>query len=80
MYGGRDLPKFKLGPARCKHIKARTEIAWDFLDLLLDETLITMLVDNTNKYARCSAYKDTRRGKEWRHVDVAENLLVRKRF
>ena len=74
-YAARDLPKFKLGPARCKHIKARTTKAWDFLELLLDETLIGMLVDNTNKYARCSAYKDTRRGKEWRDVDVAEMKL-----
>jgi hypothetical protein len=74
-YAAQDLPKFKLGPARCKHIKARTTKAWDFLELLLDETLLGMLVDNTNKYARCSAYKDTRRGKEWRDVDVAEMKL-----
>jgi hypothetical protein len=74
-YAARDLPKFKLGPARPKHVHARTTKAWDFLDLLLDETLISMLVDNTNKYARCSAYKDTRRGKEWRDTDAAEIKL-----
>jgi hypothetical protein len=74
-YGGRDLPKFKLGPARCKHMKARTTKAWDFLDLLLDETLISMLVENTNKYARSSAYKDSFRGKAWRDVDTDEMKL-----
>ncbi len=62
-YAARDLPKFKLGPARCKHIKARTTKAWGFLELLLDETLIGMLVDSTNKYARSAAYKDSFRGK-----------------
>jgi hypothetical protein len=45
------------------------------LDLLLDETLISMLVDNTNKYARSSAYKDSFRGKAWRDVDADEMKL-----
>jgi hypothetical protein len=74
-YAARDLPKFKLGPARCKHIKARTTKAWDFLELLLDETLIGMLVDSTNKYARSAAYKDSFRGKAWRDVDADEMKL-----
>jgi len=74
-YAARDLPTFKLGPARVKHVNARTTEAWDFLDLLLDETLINMLVDNTNKFALCSAYNDTRRGKEWRDTDAAEMKL-----
>jgi hypothetical protein len=65
-YAARDIPKFKLGPARSKHIKAATTTAWDFLSLLLTDELIEMLVSNTNKYARCSAYKDTKRGKQWR--------------
>jgi hypothetical protein len=74
-YAARDIPKFKLGPARSKHIKAATTTAWDFLSLLLTDELIEMLVSNTNKYARCSAYKDTKRGKQWRDVDVAEMRL-----
>ena len=62
-YAARDIPKFKLGPARSKHIKAATTTARDFLSLLLTDELIEMLVSNTNKYASSSAYKDTKRGK-----------------
>lgn len=74
-YAPRDIPKFRLGSARCKHIKAAKRTAWDFLGLLLTDELIDMLVVNTNKYARCSVYKDTKRGKEWRDVDVPEMKL-----
>ena len=74
-YAAKDVPKFRLGPARQKHIRAATTTAWDFLGLLLTDELIDMLVTNTNKYARCSAYKDTTRGKEWRDLDAPEMRL-----
>jgi hypothetical protein len=74
-YAARDIPKFKLGAARCKDIPASVTSAWDFLGLLLTDELIDMLVVNTNKYARCSVYKDTARGKDWRDVDTLEMKL-----
>jgi len=75
VYAERDLPPFKGGPAKCKNIKTETQTAWDYLGLLLDDDLILMLVTCTNDYARKSAYKDTRRGKEWRDCDEAEMRL-----
>jgi hypothetical protein len=74
-YAARDIPKYKNGNARCKDIPAAKTTAWDFLGLLLTDELISMLVENTNKYARSSAYRTTARGKEWRDVDAAEMRL-----
>lgn len=74
-YAARDIPKYKNGNARCKDIPAAKTTAWDFLGLLLTDELIGMLVENTNKYARSSAYSTTARGKEWRDIDAAEMRL-----
>ena len=74
-FAERDLPPFRLGEAKCKNIKAETRTAWDYLGLLLDDSLISMLVCCTNDYALKSAYKLTRRGKKWRICDEAEMRL-----
>jgi hypothetical protein len=56
-YAPRDIPKFRLGRARSKHISISTMTAWDFLSLLLTDELIDMLVINTNKYARVQGHE-----------------------
>lgn len=66
------FPAYRGGSPRCANISAQTQSAWDFFSLLFDDELLAMLVRCTNAYARSSAYAQTRRGKEWRDVDVDE--------